>query len=165
MKVSIVLRIFTFTLVYALGATLTLAADAGPQDTVIAFNAGITAKDKDAAISTLAEGGAQFTLRSQHKEAPPDKLQSEISGYWTVVAPVMFASTSAYQREVEILDTQINGDIATVWTKTRTQSTRLGSTETQSNAFTEVYLLIRTSDGWKIAAMADNRQATSLGDG
>jgi len=77
----------------------------------------------------------------------------------------MFASTSAYQREVEILDTQINGDIATVWTKTRTQSTRLGSTETQSNAFTEVYLLIRTSDGWKIAAMADNRQATSLGDG
>ncbi|MFV2003450.1 MAG: hypothetical protein ACC619_10775 [Paracoccaceae bacterium] len=95
---------------------------------------------------------------------PPDKLQSEIAGYWTLIAPMQFASTSSYQREVEILDARADGDIATVWTRTRTQSTRLGSTEPQANAFTEVYLLIRTPDEWKIAANADNRQATKLDD-
>jgi len=164
MNASPVLRLLTVFLAFTFSTALTLAADTGPADTVRAFNAGITAKDKDAAVATLARGGAQFTLRSQHEDAPPDQLQSEISEYWTIIAPVLFASTSAYRREVEILDTRIDGDLATVWTNTRTQSTRLGSTEPQVNAFTEVYLLIRTPDGWKIAAMADNRKATSLGN-
>jgi len=164
MKVSFVLRIVAMTLACTLGATLVSAASGGPEDTVIAFNAAFMAKDKDAAVATLAEGGAQFTLRSQHEDAPPDQLQSEISGYWTLIAPVLFASTSSYQREVEILDTRADGDVATVWTNTRTNSTRLGANEADLNEFTEVYLLVRTPDGWKIAAIADNRQATKLAD-
>ena len=163
MNASRVLCISIVFLAFAFNPALTLADDTGPADTVRAFNAGISAKDRDAAVATLAEGGAQFTLRSQHGDAPPDRLQSEISEYWTIIAPVLFASTSAYRREVEILDTRIDGDLATVWTHTRTRSTRLGSTKPQVNTFSEVYLLIRTPDGWKIAAMADNRKATSLG--
>ena len=31
-----------------------------------------------------------------------------------------------------------------------------------SDAFTEMYLLVASPDGWKIAAIADNRQATQL---
>jgi len=164
MKASIALRIFATALACILGTTLASAASGGPEDTVIAFNAAFMAKDKDAVVATLAEGGAQFTLRSQHEDAPPDQLQSEISGYWTLIAPVLFASTSSYQREIEILDTRADGDVATVWTNTRTNSTRLGANEPDLNEFTEVYLLVRTPDGWKIAAIADNRQATKLAD-
>ena len=163
MKVSLILRVIAITIALTCGAST--AAAAGPDDTVRAFNAAFMAGDKDALVATLAEGGAQFTLRSQHEEMPPEKVQSEISEYWTVIAPVLFASTSSYQREAEIVDTRINGDIATVWTKTSTVSTRIGATKPDRNAFTEVYLLIRTPEGWKIAAIADNRQATALADG
>ena len=164
MNKSLSLRILAIALALFFGSSLASAASGGPADTVLAFNAGFAAKDKDAVVATLAEGGAQFTLRAQHEDAPPESLQSEISAYWTLIAPVLFASTSSYQREVEILDTQINGDIATVWSNTRTNSTQLGATKPSLNAFTEVYLLVKTPDGWKIAAIADNRQATKLED-
>jgi ketosteroid isomerase-like protein len=147
-----------------LGSTLASAASAGPEDTVKAYNAAFSAKDKDAVVATLAEGGAQFTLRSQHEEAPPESLQSEISAYWSLIAPVLFASTSSYQREIEITDAKASGDIATVWTNSKISSTRLGSDEVSVNEFTEIYLLIRTADGWKIAAIADNRKATKLAE-
>lgn len=164
MKTSLTLRILTVITALTLGATLASAASAGPEDTVKAFNAAFSAKDKDAVVATLAEGGAQFTLRSQHEEAPPESLQSEISAYWTLIAPVLFASTSSYQRAIEITDVQSSGDIATVWTHSRISSTRLGSDEESVNEFTEVYLLIRSADEWKIAAIGDNRKATKLAD-
>ena len=160
MKASFFLRVTTIALALAFGATSATAA--GPEDTVGAFNAAFMAKDKDALVATLAEGGAQFTLRSQHEEVAPDKVQSEIAGYWTVIAPVLFASTSSYQRTAEVIDTRISGDIATVWTNTKTNSTRLGQTKPDQNEFTEVYLVVKTSNGWKIAAIADNRIATAL---
>jgi ketosteroid isomerase-like protein len=164
MKMSLSLRILTAIIALILGSTLASAASGGPEDTVNAFNEGFSAKDKDAVIATLAEGGAQFTLRSQHEDAPPENLQSEITAYWTLIAPVLFASTSSYQREIEITEAKANGDIATVWTNSRIKSTRLGSDEATISEFTEVYLLIKTADGWKIAAIGDNRQATKLAD-
>ena len=164
MKTSLTLRILAATIALMLGSTLASAASVGPEDTVKAYNAAFSAKDKDAVVATLAEGGAQFTLRSQHEEAPPENLQSEISAYWSLIAPVLFASTSSYQREIEITDAEASGDIATVWTNSKISSTRLGSDEVSVNEFTEVYLLIRTADGWKIAAIADNRKATKLAD-
>ena len=164
MKVTITQRILKLMLAGMLCSTLAIAAPDSPEDTVIAFNAAFMARDKDAAIATLAQGGAQFTLRSQHEEAPPDSLHTNIADYWALIAPVLFASTSSYQREIEILAARADGDVATVWTNTRTQSTRLGATEPDLNTFTEVYLLIKTADGWKIAAIADNRQATKHTD-
>lgn len=164
MKVSITLRVITATIAITLFSVQALASPAEPEDTVKAFNAAFASKDKDTLIATLAEGGAQFTLRAQHEDSPPDKVQSEISAYWSVIAPVLFASTSAYERNAEILDVRADGDIATVWTNTQTKSTRLGSTEAQTNTFTEVYLLVSSPAGWRIAAIADNRQGTKLDD-
>ncbi len=160
MKASLILRVLAISFALTCGASVALAA--GPDNTVDAFNAAFAAKDKDALVATLAKGGAQFTLRSQHAELAPESVQSEISEYWTVIAPVLFASTNSYQRTAEITDTRVDGDIATVWTNTKTESTRIGATKADRNAFTEVYLLIKTPDGWKIAAIADNRQATAL---
>ncbi len=163
MKVSATLRILISIFAFAVSALPAHADGNEPKDTVIAFNAAFAAKDKDAVIAVLAQGGAQFTLRSTHDTAP-ESLQSEISGYWTLIAPVLFASTSSYQRNIEILDTRADGDVATVWTKTSTNSTRLGQTKPDLNTFTEMYMLVKTADGWKIAAIADNRQATTLVD-
>jgi len=164
MKARLGPGILTACLVLIIGSTVANASSNDPRDTVLAFNAAFQGEDKDALIATLAQGGAQFTLRSQHEDLPPGQLQSEISGYWSVIAPVLFASTSSYRRQVEILDSHADGDLATVWARILTRSIRLGTTEPDLNEFTEVYLLIRNPDGWKIAAIADNRQGTKLTD-
>ncbi len=136
------------------------AAAAG--DSVTSFNQAISARDGDLALAQPAEGGAQFTLRALHDGIESKQLQAEITQHWKTIAPVLFASTSEYSRETEILDERTEGDIATVWTRTKTRSLRRNSSEPSLNVFTEVYLLVRKPDGWKIAAIADNRQATSL---
>jgi len=134
-----------------------------PADTVRAFNESITAGDAETAVAQLAGGGVQFTLRSQHEGALPDKLVTPIGAYWAMIIPVILASTSEYVRAVEVLTTETHGDVATVWTNTRTVSVRQGDEEAGENVFTEAYLLIASQEGWKIAAIADNRQATSIG--
>jgi len=133
-----------------------------PADTVRAFNESITAGDTETAVAQLAGGGVQFTLRSQHEGALPDKLVTPIGAYWAMIIPVILASTSDYVRAVEVLSSESHGDVATVWTQTHTASQRLGSDAADENDFTEAYLLVATSDGWKIAAIADNRQATNI---
>ena len=40
-----------------------------------------------------------------------------------------------------------------------------GSGKVNSSEFTEVYLLVATSEGWKIAGVADNRQPNDVGMG
>lgn len=130
---------------------------------VQAFNGGITSRDKDAAVAQLAGGGVQFTLRAQHEGADPDKLVTPIADYWSMIIPVLFASTSSYTRDVEIIGSDAHGDVATVWTRTRTASVRLGAEDADINEFTEAYLLVSTADGWRIAAIADNRRATAIG--
>jgi len=142
------------------------AAWAGPGDeaaaAVQAFNEAITSRDKDTAVAQLTSGGVQFTLRAQHEGADPDKLVTPLADYWSMIIPVLFASTSSYIRAVEILGSEAHGDVATVWTRTRTASVRLGSDAADENEFTEAYLLVATPGGWKIAAIADNRQATNI---
>jgi len=162
MRTSLTLRILVISFACLFGASLAAAGAGGPEDTVKAFSAGFAAKDKDAVIATLAEGGAQFTLRAQHESTPPESIQTEITAYWTVVAPVLITSTSSYVRTLDILDVRVDGDIATVWTQTHTASTPLNSTEADRNSFTEVYLVVKRADGWKIAGMADNRQTTKI---
>jgi len=143
------------------------SAWAGPADdaaaAVRAFNEAITARDKDTAVAQLAGGGVQFTLRAQHEGADPGQLVTPLADYWSMIIPVLFASTSTYAREVEILGSEAHGDVATVWTQTHTESMRLGNDVADENDFTEAYLLVGTPAGWKIAAIADNRQATSIG--
>ncbi len=138
------------------------AEKSDPKDTVLSFNSLLTAGDADAAITNLAAGGAQFVLRSLHEGVNPETLTTDIVKHWSTIAPVVIASTSTYTRQVEILDAEVHGDVATVWTQTSTEAVALNSDQKKTNSFTEVYLLIATADGWKIAAIADNRQTTKL---
>jgi len=147
-----------------LSATHAVAAT-DPADTVLSFSQAFAAGDTDTVIAHLAEGGQQFTLRSSHAGVNPENLTAGLVEYWSTIVPVLFASTTTYAREAKILNSHVEGDVATVWTQTSTASVRIGTDETVSNNFTEVYLLVKTADGWKIAAIADNRQTTKLSPG
>lgn len=140
------------------------AAEPAPAAVVESFNAAITAGDAAAAQAHLAEGGVQFTLRSMHDGVGPDKLTAPLVQHWSMILPVIFASTQRYSRNVEVLNAETHGDLATVWTRTRSSSLRQGKTQPADSDFTEVYLLAATVDGWKIASIADNRAATSISD-
>ena len=129
---------------------------------VRAFNEAISSRDVDTATAQLAGGGVQFTLRAQHPGAEPAKLVEQIDTYWSTIIPVIFASTSAYSRTIEVLSSEAHGTDATVWTMTRTATTPMGSDVVAEKDFTEAYVVVKMADGWKIAAIADNRQATAL---
>ena len=133
-----------------------------PGAAVQAFNDAITNRDQDTAIAQLADDGVQFTLRSLHDGVNPEKMVAPIATHWTTVIPVLLGATSSYSREIEILSNESHGDIATIWTKTNTVSARKGSDAVKTNEFTEFYLLIKTPDAWKIASIANNRQATKI---
>lgn len=140
------------------------AGNDSPKDTVLSFNSSITNNDPDTAIEQLAGGGVQFVLRSLHAGMAPESLTTDIVQHWSTIVPVVLASTSSYLRRAEILNTEVNGDVATVWAKTTTESTAKGSDKKKVSIFTEVYLLIHLPEGWKIAAIADNRQATKINE-
>ena len=132
-------------------------------DVVLSFNEAVTTREElDDIVAHFAAGGVQFTLRPSHQGITPEGLTSELIAHWSGVAPILFAATSAYSRQAEILDTHVEGTVATVWTRIQTQTTLADATETSSESFTEVYMLIETPEGWKIAAIADNRQPDDI---
>jgi hypothetical protein len=143
-------------------AAVDAAEESDPINTVLSFNSLITDRNADPEFTKLVADGVQFTLRSLHPGMNPETLTTDIVKHWSTVIPVVIATSSSYVRQVKILDTEVHGDVATVWTQTTTESTALNSDKKNINSFTEVYLLITTVDGWKIAAIADNRQATKL---
>ncbi|MEE4186598.1 MAG: hypothetical protein V2J12_12595 [Gammaproteobacteria bacterium] len=152
--------------VIAMGLLLatSLAAEPTPDAVTVveAFNAAISAGDTEAAKRHLTPGGVQFTLRSMHDGVGPAELTTALSDHWAMILPVIFSSTENYTRTVEILNAESFGDIATVWTRTTTVSQRRGGSDAQSSEFTEVYMLVATPDGWKVASIADNRPSSSL---
>jgi hypothetical protein len=133
-----------------------------PATVVANFNKAISGGDVDAAVNSLAAGGVQFTLRPQHDGVQSDNLVTPLPEHWSMILPVIFSSSEIYTRTVDILSAESFGDIATVWTRTKTVSLRKGQSDANTNEFTEVYLLVASSDGWKIASIADNRQTTPL---
>jgi ketosteroid isomerase-like protein len=143
------------------------AADAAA--TVEQFNAAVSARDMDKAMEALADGSVQFQLRAVHpgmSDNPP--LTADLAGMWQTVAAILFPMSDAYERKVEIADVRAMGDVATVWTTTATHTVRKNKADSMDLEFTEVYLLVKKPDGWKIAAIADNRQPDNIpvsGDG
>jgi ketosteroid isomerase-like protein len=131
--------------------------------TVERFNAAITARDVDAIMATLADGSVQFQLRAVHpgmSDNPP--LTADLAATWKAVAAILFPMSDVYERKAVITAAQAQGDIATVWADTTTHTLRKGNTEPMNLAFSEVYLLIKKPDGWKIAGIADNRKPDNI---
>ncbi len=161
---SIFRTIFLFPLL-ACASALCAEQAAGPEDTVRAFNAAIDNRNLDAVLAQLLDGGVHFNLRPSHPGQGDTTLTSELIPRWSMVGPVLFSTTKSYQRDLEIIDTQQHGEVATVWARVRTETVMLSDGKRNQAAFTEVYLLANTPSGWKIAGVADNRQPNDVGMG
>lgn len=139
------------------------SAEQGPAEVVKAFNAAITARQNDAITEQLAKGGVQFTLRTAHAgmTGAPTGITSDLIGHWSMVTPLLFTVTSSYKRIPEILDSRVDGEVATVWTRTTTETVERDG-KSRKESFTELYLLVHSAGAWKIGAIVDNRGTDNL---
>ena len=144
-------------------ATTAPAAEPGPADVVKAFNSAITERKLDAALAHFASGSVQYTLRAAHAGVPTGDagITSDLKAHWSMIGPVVIGATASYKRVPEILDSRVDGDLATVWAQTSSESVDRNG-KVQQSKFSEVYLLVKTAGGWQIGAMADNRGTSAL---
>jgi hypothetical protein len=131
---------------------------------VIEFNKAVTSEDMDTAMALLAEGGVQFHLHPAHPGMPLDHpLTEDMPTMWKTVSPILFASTDSYERVVEIDNVYSDGELAVVWTTTKTVTHRKGETEPMILNFSEMYFLVNKDDtGWLIAGTGTNRPVDTI---
>jgi hypothetical protein len=142
------------------------AAGPGPAEVVQAFNQALTGRKLEDATALLAKGSVQYTLRAAHAGVTPGTggITSDLRTHWNTIGPVLFSVTSTYKRVPKILDTRVDGDLATVWAQVASETVER-SGKSRKDSFSEVYLLVRTGDAWLIGAIADNRGTDSLSVG
>ena len=147
--------------------TTTLATE-GPANsaaqTVLDFNAAVTSRDMDTAMALLADGGVQFHLRPAHPGMPENHpLTEDMATMWKTVSAILFPTTNSYERKVEILSTHIEGELAVVWTQTRTITDRKSTSEPMVLDFLEMYFLVnKDNTGWRIAGTTTNRPLDAI---
>lgn len=131
---------------------------------IIDFNEAITGRDMDTAMALLAEGGVQFHLHPAHPGMPEDHpLTEDMGTMWKTVSAILFPSTDAYERNVQIADVHTDGELAVVWTRTQTVTHRKGKDEPMMLEFSEMWFLVnKDGGGWRIAGNATNRPVDTI---
>ena len=123
------------------------------------FNQAVTARDMDTAMALLAEGSVQFHLHAVHpgmSDNPP--LTEDMPTMWKTVSAILFPTTESYARLIEVTDVEADGELAVVWTQTKTVTNRKGVDKEMVLNFSEMYFLVnKDNTGWKIAGTATNR--------
>ncbi|MEO8443662.1 MAG: hypothetical protein ABI567_01515 [Gammaproteobacteria bacterium] len=139
------------------------AAGPGPAEVVQAFNSALSARKLEDATALLANGAVQYTLRSAHAGVTTGTggITSDLKTHWNTIGPVLFAVTSTYRRVPKVTDTRVDGDLATVWATVASETVERSGKRRQ-DSFSEVYLLVRAGDTWRIGAMADNRGTDAM---
>ena len=159
------------TLTALLAVNAASAADTATTEAaaiVTSFGEAISARQLDKALAYFAPGSVQFSLRPAHTglgggQAPG--LTADLRGHWSTIMPVLFSATKSYSRTAEVIDSRVDGDIATVWATITTTTVRSDKPETKSDKFVEVYLLVHKDGQWKIGGIADNRRPNDVGLG
>ncbi len=154
-------------LVLGSGFAYAATAEEAASTVVTEFNAAVTRRDMDAAMRLLAEGSVEFNLHPAHPGMPEDPpLTTDMVSSWKTVSSILFPSTDAYERIVDITDVTVSGELAVVWTHTKTITHRKNKAEPMILEFSEVYFLVNKNDsGWKIAGTANNRPVDSINIG
>jgi hypothetical protein len=156
--------LLVIVLALALLPAVPRAAGPGPAEVVQAFNRALSARKIEDATALLAKGSVQYTLRAAHPGVTttgPTGITSDLKTHWNTIGPVVFSVTSVYSRVPKILDTRIDGDLATVWTEVASETVERNGKSRKDN-FSEVYLMVRTGGVWQIGAIADNRGTDSM---
>lgn len=165
-SLSVMALSWLFTVAPADAAAEAPDAKKGAQAVVLAFNAAFARKDIEGVVSQLMEGGVQVDLRPAHADqAAAQSPTQELHARWYGVTPILFAAAQTYERKVRILDSRASAEMATVWAQITTNMRLPKSDQVTFNSFTEVYLLVNTKQGWKIAAMTDDRATDRLATG
>lgn len=147
-----------------LPVTPAIAAD-DPAAVVQAFNQAISSKNLEGALGLMAEGAVQFTLRPAHAGVTDStKISGDLATHWRTIGPVLFGVTATYRRTPKIITARTDGDLATVWVQMSTATEERGGQRRQ-DSFSELYVLARVGDSWRIAAMADNRGTDAMAVG
>jgi len=161
----------TVIIALALGVFGTLQAAAETSDAshpaaraVIDFNQSVTDQDMDTAIALLAEGSIQYQLHPAHPGMSEDQpLTADLPALWKTIAAVVFPTTDGYERYIEIIDVHVSGELAIVWTQTKTITGIKDKDEPMVLEFTEMYFLVNKNDtGWLIAGTASNRPVDEI---
>lgn len=127
---------------------------------VTAFNEALSHGDADAALARVAPEAVQFNLRPSHAGGDSTLVQS-LPALWRTVSAVLSANVESYERVATVRSVEVSGDVATVWTATRTATRRKGAAEPAVLEFSEVYLLLRLGGEWRIAGTANNRPSSA----
>lgn len=139
------------------------AADGDPAAVVAEFNAAISARDLERALACMAQGSVQLQLHPAHPGVNvSNSLTTDLVSSWRAVGTILFPATDSYERHADVTAIEESGDVATVWTLTRTESRRKQSTKPKVQQFSELYVLMRQQGNWKIAVQASNRQPDDL---
>ena len=131
---------------------------------IIKFNESVTNREMDSAMALLAEGSVQYQIQPAHPGMPEDQpLTADMTAMWKTVAAILFPTTDSYERQVEITDVRVDGELATIWTQTKTVTHRKGKDEPMVLEFSEIYFLVNKNDtGWLIAGNASNRPVDEI---
>jgi ketosteroid isomerase-like protein len=150
----------------AIAAVPALADDAThpAAQVVVDFNNAVNAEDMDAALALVADGGVQFHLHPAHPGMPEDPpLTEDMATMWKMVSAILFPTTDGYERRIEIVDVHADGELAVVWTQTKTVTRRRDEAEPMVLDFSEMYFLVNKNDtGWRIAGTATNRPVDEI---
>lgn len=131
---------------------------------VVTFNQAITDRDMDTAMGLVADGGVQFHLHPAHPGMSEDHpLTEDMATMWTTVSAILFPTTDSYSRVVDVTNVSADGELAVIWTQTKTITHRKGKADPMELEFSEMYFLVNKNDsGWKIAGTATNRPVDSI---
>ena len=70
----------------------------------------------------------------------------------------VFPTTDSYERQIEVTNVSADGELAVVWTQTKTVTHRKGKDGEMVLDFSEMWFLVNKDEsGWKIAGNASNR--------
>ncbi len=129
------------------------------------MNRAVTERDLPRLLSSFAEGSVNIDLFPVHRysaatgEGNDAVKTANLHERWQAVAPILFATTKVYRRTIRAMDVHVDRGMAVAWldVETETLSTKEGAT-TKTNRFSEICILRRYDDGWKIVALTNNRR-------
>jgi ketosteroid isomerase-like protein len=142
----------------------TNAVEPAPTEVVKAFNEALTHRDLPAALLLFAPGAVKLTLHAAHagmQTTPGGSITSDLKAHWSQVGSLLFTVTTGYKRAATIIDSRVDGELATVWATISSETVERDG-KAQPEQFVELYLLVHKPEGWKIAASADNRNTDKI---
>lgn len=125
------------------------------------INEAITEGQSEQLIKYFATGSIKIDLFKAHDSsqemAETDVETHKLKDRWRAVLPMLHNISSVYERKVTNINIQLDGDMAVAWMTIETKMVIKVSDEIKKNDFTEIALLKKINNQWKVASLTNNR--------